>query len=192
MYIIFLCSIYHFSFIVLCFSSLLFSGIHSGLLQLFQSSSSPSLSSLSFSNLTLQPKHSPSLCHTLLAYPSLSSLSFSGVLLTDSSLSHFGKLLSNLPTLYHLDLSCTGITSSGLQSLSYAVTTQSTSSTASSKLHVQTSLYIMDTVSLLYRGVLYVEVILYSKECNWYTRCCLLNGGVRYRECPLRETILYM
>ena len=49
----------------------------------------------------------------------------------------------------------------------------------------------MDTVSLLYRGVLYVEVILYSKECNWYTRCCLLNGGVRYRECPLRETILY-
>ena len=44
--------------------------------------------------------------------------------------------------------------------------------------------------SLLYRGVLYVEVILYSKECNWYTRCCPLNGGVRYRECPLRETIL--
>ena len=26
-----------------------------------------------------------------------------------------------------------------------------------------------------------MEVILYSKECNWYTRCCLLNGGVRYR-----------
>ena len=49
----------------------------------------------------------------------------------------------------------------------------------------------MDTVSLLYRGVLYVEVILYSKECNWYTRCCPLNGGVRYKECPLRETILY-
>ena len=47
----------------------------------------------------------------------------------------------------------------------------------------------MDTlkVALLYRGVLYVEVILYSKECNWYTRCCPLNGGVRYRECPLRE-----
>ena len=57
-------------------------------------------------------------------------------------------------------------------------------------LYVQTSLYIMDTVSLLYRGVLYVEVILYSKECNWYTRCCPLNGGVCYRECPLRETIL--
>ena len=57
---------------------------------------------------------------------------------------------------------------------------------------VQPSLYIMDTVSLLYRGVLYVEVILYSKECNWYTRCCPLNGGVRYRECPLRETILYI
>ena len=56
---------------------------------------------------------------------------------------------------------------------------------------IQTSLYIMDTVSLLYRGVLYEEVILYSKECNWYTRCCPLNGGVRYRECPLRETILY-
>ena len=37
-------------------------------------------------------------------------------------------------------------------------------------------------VALLYRGVLYVEVILYSKECNWYTRCCPLNGGVRYRE----------
>ena len=37
-----------------------------------------------------------------------------------------------------------------------------------------------------------MEVILYSKECNWYTRCCPLNGGVRYRECPLRETILYM
>ena len=31
-----------------------------------------------------------------------------------------------------------------------------------------------------------MEVILYSKECNWYTRCCLLNGGVRYR-----ETIVY-
>ena len=46
-------------------------------------------------------------------------------------------------------------------------------------------------VALLYRSVLYVEVILYSKECNWYTRCCLLNGGVRYRECPLREAILY-
>ena len=27
-------------------------------------------------------------------------------------------------------------------------------------------------VALLYRGVLYVEVILYSKECNWYTKCC--------------------
>ena len=52
----------------------------------------------------------------------------------------------------------------------------------------------MDTlkVALLYRGVLYVEVILYSKECNWYTRCCPLNGGVRYRECPLREGILYI
>ena len=37
-----------------------------------------------------------------------------------------------------------------------------------------------------------MEVILYSKECNWYTRCCPLNGGVRYRECPLREAILYM
>ena len=24
-----------------------------------------------------------------------------------------------------------------------------------------------------------MEVILYSKECNWYTRCCPLNGGVR-------------
>ena len=46
-------------------------------------------------------------------------------------------------------------------------------------------LHLMDTVSLLYRGVLYVEVILYSKECNWYTRCCPLNGGVRYREYPL-------
>ena len=54
----------------------------------------------------------------------------------------------------------------------------------------------MDTlgqeVALLYRGVLYVEIILYSKECNWYTRCCLLNGGVRYRECPLREATLYI
>ena len=52
----------------------------------------------------------------------------------------------------------------------------------------------MDTYgqeSLLYRGVLYVEVILYSKECNWYTRCYLLNGGVRYKECPLREAIPY-
>ena len=47
-------------------------------------------------------------------------------------------------------------------------------------------------VALLYRGVLYVEVILYSKECNWYTRCCPLNGGVRYRECPLREATLYI
>ena len=27
-----------------------------------------------------------------------------------------------------------------------------------------------------------MEVISYSKECNWYTRCCPLNGGVRYRE----------
>ena len=36
-----------------------------------------------------------------------------------------------------------------------------------------------------------MEVILYSKECNWYTRCCPLNGGVRYRECPLREAVLY-
>ena len=36
-----------------------------------------------------------------------------------------------------------------------------------------------------------MEVILYSKECNWYTRCCPLNGGVRYRECPLRQAILY-
>ena len=33
------------------------------------------------------------------------------------------------------------------------------------------------TCYMLYRGVLYVEVILYSKECNWYTRCCPLNGG---------------
>ena len=37
-----------------------------------------------------------------------------------------------------------------------------------------------------------MEVILYSKECNWYIRCCPLNGGVRYRECPLREAILYL
>ena len=44
-------------------------------------------------------------------------------------------------------------------------------------------------VSLLYRGVLYVEVILYSKECNWYTRCCRLNGGVRYRECQLKKKL---
>ena len=52
---------------------------------------------------------------------------------------------------------------------------------------VQWTLFIMDTLgqeslSPLYRGVLYVEV---SKECNWYTRCCPLNGGVHYRECPL-------
>ena len=45
-------------------------------------------------------------------------------------------------------------------------------------------------LALLYRGVLYVEVILYSKECNWYTRCCPLNEGVHYRECPLREATL--
>ena len=31
-----------------------------------------------------------------------------------------------------------------------------------------------------------MEVILYSKECN-----CLLIKGFCYRECPLRETILY-
>ena len=37
-----------------------------------------------------------------------------------------------------------------------------------------------------------MEVILYSKECNWYTRCCPLNGGVSYRKCPLREAILYI
>ena len=24
-----------------------------------------------------------------------------------------------------------------------------------------------------------------------YGLCCLLNGGIRYRECPLREAILY-
>ena len=36
-----------------------------------------------------------------------------------------------------------------------------------------------------------MEAILYSKECNWYTRCCLLNGGVHYyRECLLGKTIL--
>ena len=46
-------------------------------------------------------------------------------------------------------------------------------------------------VALLYRGVLYVEVILYSKECNWYTRCCPLNGGVHYRECPLNGGVRY-
>ena len=62
---------------------------------------------------------------------------------------------------------------------------------------IQCSLYIMDTlvqdkVALLYRSVLYVEVILYSKECNWYTRCCPLNGGVRYRECPLREACMLL
>ena len=52
----------------------------------------------------------------------------------------------------------------------------------------------MDTlrVALLYRGVLYVEVILYSKECNWYTRCCPLNGGVCYRECPLNGGVRYI
>ena len=33
-------------------------------------------------------------------------------------------------------------------------------------------------VCLLYKGVLYVEAILYSKECNWYTRCCTLKGSV--------------
>ena len=27
-----------------------------------------------------------------------------------------------------------------------------------------------------------MEVILYNKECNWYTRCCPLNRGVHYRE----------
>ena len=37
-----------------------------------------------------------------------------------------------------------------------------------------------------------MEVILYSKECNWYTRCCPLNGGVRYRECPLYCTCTIM
>ena len=35
-----------------------------------------------------------------------------------------------------------------------------------------------------------MEVILYSKECNWYTRCCLLNGGVRYREAILYIHVL--
>ena len=29
-----------------------------------------------------------------------------------------------------------------------------------------------------------MEVILYSKECNWYTRCCLEAYAIR-------ETILY-
>ena len=60
-------------------------------------------------------------------------------------------------------------------------------------IHVQRGLYIMDTlkVALLYRGVLYVEVILYSKECNWYTRCCPLNGGVRYRVSIKRGSITH-
>ena len=31
-----------------------------------------------------------------------------------------------------------------------------------------------------------MEVILYSKECNWYTRCCLLNEeSVHYIEATL-------
>ena len=30
-----------------------------------------------------------------------------------------------------------------------------------------------------------MEVILYSKECNWYTRCCPLNGGVHLIEATL-------
>ena len=49
-------------------------------------------------------------------------------------------------------------------------------------------------VCLLYRGVLYVEVILYSKECNWYTRCCPLNGGVCYRKSVKRgyNVIMYV
>ena len=61
---------------------------------------------------------------------------------------------------------------------------------------LQCSLYIMDTLvqeslSVIQRCLLCggYEVILYSKECNWYTRCCPLNGGVRYRECPLREAM---
>ena len=38
-----------------------------------------------------------------------------------------------------------------------------------------------------------MEVISYSKECNWYTRCCPLNGGttVLAIECLLEEAILY-
>ena len=54
------------------------------------------------------------------------------------------------------------------------------------KFYCQTHSLVHVTVSLLYRGVLYVEVILYSKECNWYTRCCPL-GGVHYRECLLKR-----
>ena len=36
----------------------------------------------------------------------------------------------------------------------------------------------MSIIGYSVRGVLYVEVILYSKECNWYTRCCPLNGSL--------------
>ena len=37
-----------------------------------------------------------------------------------------------------------------------------------------------------------MEVIVYSKECNWYTRYCLLNGGVRYRVSIKRGYTVYM
>ena len=49
-----------------------------------------------------------------------------------------------------------------------------------------------ESVSVIQRCPLCGGYFLYSKECNWYTRCCLLNGGVCYRECPLREAILYI
>lgn len=34
-----------------------------------------------------------------------------------------------------------------------------------------------------------IQETLSIRECNWYTRSCPLNGGVRYRECPLKEDI---
>ena len=109
--------------------SLLQLGVHSDLLQLFQSSLSlSSSSSLSFSNIGLQSKHCLPLFHTLMAYPSLTSLCFTGVFLTDSSLHHLGSLLSSLPTLCHLDLSCTGISGAGLQSIVQALTTPTSES----------------------------------------------------------------
>ena len=46
---------------------------------------------------------------------------------------------------------------------------------------------------MLTEAISEVEVILYSKECNWYTRCCLLiNAGVCYRQCPLREVLVLL
>lgn len=86
-------------------------GVHSKVLEIFQTFSS---SSLDLNNIGLHATHLPTLSHTLLAQSTLTSLNLSGNLLTDASCRHLTGLLHNLPLLHNLDLSCTGLTHQGL------------------------------------------------------------------------------